>query len=83
MHTITLQINNSDALKTLQVLENSHAISILENSDWDSPSLSGEPLRLAQFKNWIKDAENTPTVSLTDAKEKWANKRKQLQQIIK
>ena len=83
MHTITLQINNNDALKTLQALENKHFISILENSDLDSPSLSGEPLSLAEFKSWIKDAEKAPTVSLTQAKEKWANKRKQLQKLIK
>jgi hypothetical protein len=44
MHTITLQINNESALKTLQTLESKHFISILENSDVDSPALPGAPL---------------------------------------
>ena len=83
MHTITLQINNNDALKTLRNLENKHFISILENSDVDSPSLPGEPINLTKFKNWIKDAEKVPTVSLTQAKEKWASKRQQLKKLMK
>jgi hypothetical protein len=83
MHTITLQINNDSALKTLRNLEEKHFINILENSDLDSPSLPGSPLSLNEFKNWIKDAEKTSTVSLTHAKEKWAGKRKQLQKLIR
>jgi hypothetical protein len=83
MHTIILQINNDNALKTLRDLETKHFISILENSDIDSPSLPGKPLSLNEFKNWIKDAEQTSTVSLTEAKEKWANKKIQLQKLIK
>lgn len=83
MHTITLQINNNHALKTLKDLENSHFISIIENSDVDSPALPGTALSLKEFKNWIKAAEQTPSVSLTEAQEKWANKKKQLQQLIR
>jgi hypothetical protein len=83
MQTITLQINNSNALKILRELETKHLIRILENSELDSPSLPGSALSLSQFKSWIKEAEQTSTVSLNEAKEKWANKRKQLQRLIK
>ncbi|MBC7552689.1 MAG: hypothetical protein H7257_01785 [Taibaiella sp.] len=83
MHTITLQINNNDALETLRALENKHFISIIENSDFDSPSLPGEPLSLAEFKCWINEAEVAPAVSLIQAKEIWAGKKRQLQQLTK
>lgn len=83
MHTITVLINDNNALKTLQNLESKHFISIIENSDLDSPSLPGAALSLSEFKNWIMDAESASTVSLNQAKEKWANKRKQLQKLIR
>ncbi len=83
MHTITLQINNNNALKTIQNLKDKHFISIIENSNLHSPSLSGTPMSLNEFKNWIKDAGQTSTVSLNEAKGKWAHKRKQLQKLIK
>ena len=83
MHTITLQVNNGNALKTLRSLETKHFISILENSNIDSPALPGTPLSLSEFRNWIKDAEQAPTISLNEAKEKWASKRKQLLKLTK
>jgi hypothetical protein len=83
MHTITLQINNNNALKTLQTLESKHFISIIDNSELDSPSLPGAALSINEFKNWIQNAEQSTTVSLNQAKEKWASKRKQLQKLTK
>ena len=71
MHTLTLQINDNVALKTIQNLESKHFISIIGNSDIDSPSLPGAALGLNEFKNWVKAAEKTSTLSLTEAKEKW------------
>ncbi len=81
MHTITLQINSDDALKTLQDLEGRHLISIIESSNVDSPSLPGAALSLNEFKNWVQHAEQTSTVSLTEAKEKWVSRKKQLQNL--
>lgn len=82
MHTITLQINNNDALKTLRTLEDKQLISILDNSELGSPALSGDPMSVAEFKHWIMDAEKTATVSLIQAKAKWANQKKLLQKRI-
>jgi hypothetical protein len=81
MHTITLQVNNKTALTALQDLETRHLISILENSDTDAHSLPGKPLSVSEFSNWIHQAEQSTTISLTQAKEKWAGKRKQLQKL--
>ena len=83
MHTVTLRINNANALKTLRGLEDKHFISIIDSSDTDLPSLPGAPLSLNEFKTCIKDAGQAPTVSLSEAKERWQQKRKQLQQLIK
>ena len=83
MHTITLQINNKNALKTLRNLETKHFVNIIENSNIHSPALPGTPLSLNEFKKWIINAEQTPAVSLNHAKEKWASKRKQLRELSK
>jgi hypothetical protein len=83
MHTVTLQINDELALKTLQELESRHFIRILDHSETDEPSLPGNPLTLPTFKQWVADAENAPAVSLIDAKEQWAQKREQLQRLTR
>ncbi len=78
MHTVTVQINNNHAMKTLRSLEDKHFISIIDNSDMDTPALPGMPLSINEFKNWIKNAGQSPTIPLKEAKEKWASKRQQL-----
>ena len=83
MQTITVQINNDHALKTLLDLETRHFINILDRSENDSPALPGSGLSLKEFNKWINEAELTSSVSLNDAKEKWAGKRRQLQNLIK
>jgi len=83
MHTITVLVNNDNALKTLEDLENRHLISIIEKSDLDILSLPGASLGLSEFKNWVKNAEQTSTLSLNEAKEKWASKKKQLSNLIR
>jgi hypothetical protein len=54
----------------------------LDSSELEAPSLPGDPLSLAEFRRWIKDAEKAPTVSLSQAKEKWASKRLQLEMLM-
>ena len=45
-----------------------------------SPSLSGKELILPGFKDWIRKAENTPSITLEQAKQEWASKRKKLEE---
>jgi len=40
-------------------------------------------MNVSAFKDWIGEAEDTPTVDLKQAKAKWANKRKQLLKLSK
>ncbi|MCD6013478.1 MAG: hypothetical protein K0Q79_3340 [Flavipsychrobacter sp.] len=83
MHTITLQINNANALKTIKNLETKHFVRVVDNLEIDSPALPGKRLSITEFRNWIKNAEQTQTVPFKQAQEKWANKRKQIQALTK
>ena len=43
-----------------------------------SPALQGKELTSDEFKDWIEQAENKPTISQEEAIDKWTNKRKYL-----
>lgn len=83
MHTVTIEITDSSGLRALHRLEARQKIRIVEPENFTSPSLPGNPLSMEAFKTWIQESENTPCITLTAAKEKWAIKRKQLQKLIK
>ncbi len=78
MQTLILEVTNQNALKALHSLEEKHYIKILDDTTLQSPALPGSPLTLDTFKNWISQSENSNSISLKAAKEKWGNKRKQL-----
>ena len=52
-----------------------------ENEYNDSPALSGTALSVSDFKKWIAQAEKAPTISLSEAKEKWNLRKKDLIKI--
>jgi len=54
-----------------------------ETTELLSPALNGSPLTNQEFINWIEQAETTPTISLQEAKSRWANQREQLLHLIK
>ena len=83
MQTLTIQITDNNGLKALHALEDKHYIRIVENSDFESPSLPGSALSIKAFKTWISGAEETSTIDLKEAKAKWAIKRKQLRKFTK
>jgi hypothetical protein len=72
MQTLTLEVTNQAALKTLYNLEEKQFIRILEDTDRDSPALPGKSFTLQNFKNWISAAEASTSVSLKKAKQKWS-----------
>ncbi len=83
MQTLTIQVTHQLAMKALHTLEEKHFIKIVDEAKLDSPSLPGSPLSLKTFKKWIADAEMAKTVSIKEAKIKWAGKRKQLQKLTR
>lgn len=76
MQTLTVQINNISALKTLKALEEKNYIKILKSPSLASPSLTGKAKELTAFEAWISDAENAPSLTLKEAKSIWASKKK-------
>jgi hypothetical protein len=79
--TLTIQIKNNNALKALNSLAERQFIKIVDDSRVDSPALPGDPLSLKAYKNWITNAERTPSIDLKEAKAKWNGKRKRLQDL--
>jgi len=83
MQTITIELTGNNSLKALQDLEHKHLIRILKDPDLNSYSLPGEPISNEDFRKWVEYAENSPTVSLNEAKQRWAEQKKTLQKLIR
>jgi hypothetical protein len=83
MQTLTIELTGINSLEALQDLEHKHLIRILRESDLNSYSLPGDPISDKDFIKWIRSAENSPTVSITEAKQRWSEQRKKLQKLIR
>ncbi len=83
MQTLTIELTGNNALKALQDLEQKDLIRILKEPEINSYSLPGEPISDEDFRKWVKYAENSPTLSLNEAKQRWANQKKKLQKPIR
>ena len=78
MQTLTIAITNDSAIKTLHELEDKHFIKIVRDATTASPAVPGDPLSINEFRKWVKQAEEMPTVSIEDAKSIWSKKKKLL-----
>lgn len=83
MQTLTIELTGKDSLKALQNLEQRDLIRIVNEPDLNSYSLSGEPISDNDFRNWVEYAGNSPTISLTDAKQRWSDQKRKLQKGIR
>ena len=54
----------------------------MKELDLNSNALAGEPMSEDDFKEWIEHAEDSPSLSLDEAKERWAALKKKLQKSI-
>ena len=82
MQTILIELKNSRAFEALHLLEEQNLIRILDE-DLVSYSLPGKPINEEEFKAWIEYAENTPTLTLNEAKKEWEKRKKKFQSIIR
>ena len=82
MHTLTIELTGNNSLKALQDLEHKHLIRIVKEPDLNLYSLPGEPISNEDFRRWVEYTENSPTLSLTEAKQRWAEQKKKLRKII-
>lgn len=82
MQTILIELKNNQAFEELHNLEEKKLIRII-NDDFSSYALPGKPINEEEFRAWVEYAENTPTVSLNEAKQRWEAKKKKLQNLIR
>jgi hypothetical protein len=83
MQTFIVEIKNDNALKILQDLQEKHFIEIHSKPDLSSLVFPGKPLTVEEFRNMTDKAENSGSMSLKEAKNKWANQKKQLLKLTK
>ncbi|MFO7656451.1 MAG: hypothetical protein R6W78_05235 [Bacteroidales bacterium] len=83
MQTLTIELTDNNSLKALQDLEHKNLIRIVKEPDLNSYSLHGEPISIEDFRKWVEYAENSPTVSLTEAKQRWSEQKKKLRKLIR
>jgi hypothetical protein len=83
MDKVIIELTGDNSLKALKELENRKLIRILRNPKQASYALAGEPISEVDFKNWIEYAENTPTLSLNEAKKQWSSQKRKLQVTIR
>ena len=83
MQKLTIELTGTDSLKALKDLEHKRLIRIVNNPDLDSYALPGEPISEEDFKKWVEYTENSPTLSITEAKQAWAAQKKKLQKLIR
>jgi hypothetical protein len=67
MYTITVEIKDSNAIETLQDLEQKHFIKIV-GGHLNSRSLPGNELSLKEFEDWIKKSGNSEFMELNKAR---------------
>ncbi|MCX6238744.1 MAG: hypothetical protein NTY07_14475 [Bacteroidia bacterium] len=83
MQTLTIELTGSNSLKALQDLEQKDLIRIVKEPEINSYSLPGKPISDEDFRKWVEYAENSPTISLTEAKQQWADQKKKLQKLVR
>jgi hypothetical protein len=83
MQTITIELTDNNSLKALQELEHKRLIRIVKEPDLNSHALPGKPISQDDFRKWVAYAEDSPTVSLAEAKQRWATQKKKLQKLIR
>jgi len=83
MQTLRIELTGNNSLEALQELEHKHLIRIVKEPDLNSYALHGEAISEKDFRRWVEYAENSPTVSLTEAKQRWATQKRKLQKLIR
>ena len=83
MQTLTIELTGNNSLKPLRDFEYKNLISIVKGLDLNSFAFHGGAINEEDFKKWVEHAEGTPTVSLTEAKQRWAAQKKKTQEIIR
>lgn len=83
MQRLTIELTGEKALKALKDLEHEHLIRILKEPDLNSFAFPGKSISNEDFIRWIEYAENSPSVSISEATLRWAEQKEKLQKLIR
>jgi len=83
MQKLTIELTTSNSLKALQDLEHKHLIRIINEPDLNSYALPGKPISEEDLKKWVEYTEDSPSVNISEAKQRWAEQKKKLQKLIR
>lgn len=83
MQTLTIEITGNEALATLKALEEKSQIRILPNPRLELYALPSEPVSKKDFKQWVEYAEQTKTVSLNEAIQRWESQKMKIERLIR
>lgn len=84
MRTILVELRDKKAFEELHNLEARQLIRIItEKGPASSYAIPGDPVSVEDFRKWVTHAENTPTVSITQAKKQWQARKKKLRKLIR
>lgn len=83
MQIITIELTGNNSLKALQDLEQKHLIRIVKEPNLNSYSLPGDSISDQDFRKWIDYAGESPTISLTESKQRWTAQKQKLQKLIR
>jgi hypothetical protein len=81
MPLMTVELTGNNSLKALQELEQKQLIKILREPDLNSYCLPGDSISEDDFRKWVEFAENSPTIGLTEAKQRWTDQKRRLQKL--
>jgi hypothetical protein len=82
MQTVTIELMDNKVLKLLQNLEDLNLIRMVKKPDYNSLTFQGEPLSIEDFKLWVEYIEKRPTLSMSEAKQRWEIQRAIIQKLI-
>lgn len=84
MQTVLVELMDKKAFEELHNLEAKQLIRIITEKDpVYSYALPGDTVSVEDFRKWVTHEENTPTISLTQAKKQWQARKKKLRQLIR
>jgi hypothetical protein len=81
MQRLTIELTGNKALRALKDLEHEQLIRIVREPDLNSYTFPGKPISNEDFRRWIEFAEESPTVTLVEAKQRWTEQKKKLQKL--
>lgn len=84
MRTVLVELMDKQAFEELHNLEAKQLIRIVSDQKAIySYALPGDPVSIKDFRKWIENAEDAPTISLIQAKKQWQAQKKKLRHFTK